>query len=545
MFNSSRRLARLSLALGLAFAFVSVIVAGLDEAHTALARPLAATFTVNNTNDSGAGSLRQAILDANATSGADVISITAVGTLNLLSALPPITDTLTIVGPGASLFRLDGQDLYRVLDIAGAEAALSDLTVQRGNAPGVSDDGAGIRSNRALTLTNVDVLSNTATGDGGGMYVSGDLTLVNGLFHNNRSTGGAGGALYSFGETIVSGAQFVSNTSQNNGGAVLALVAVTTTDVVFRDNQCLAISCDGGALFAFSQATLVDTQFVGNTAQDHGGGTRAPGTLRVVNGLFQENRSVFSTGGGLYAQFTAEISGTRFVSNTARGRGGGMFALAAVTVTNSLFQGNQSTLNEGGGLAATGSIVLSGTHFVRNRATRGGGLLHTLFDGRIVNGLFAGNVASSTLGAAMLLESPGSVNVIHATIADPVVAGGSAIEVLTGTVSITNTVIASHTVGISNTNGMVTQDYNLFFGNGSNIQGVVAGGTNSVTGDPRFVDPSSDDYHLGPGSAAIDAGTDAGVTTDFDGEERPQFAGFDIGFDEFTPWRIFLPLVMR
>ncbi len=39
----------------------------------------AATFTVLNTNDSGPGSLRQAILDANATPGADTIAFNIPG----------------------------------------------------------------------------------------------------------------------------------------------------------------------------------------------------------------------------------------------------------------------------------------------------------------------------------------------------------------------------------------------------------------------------------------------------------------------------------
>src|SRR5438128_2062733 len=73
------------------------------------------TFTVVNTNDAGAGSLRQAILDANSTAGADLINfeINAAGvqtihltsTDTLASALPAITDPVVIDGytqPGAS-----------------------------------------------------------------------------------------------------------------------------------------------------------------------------------------------------------------------------------------------------------------------------------------------------------------------------------------------------------------------------------------------------------------------------------------------------------
>ncbi|MFN7877671.1 MAG: DUF4347 domain-containing protein, partial [Pirellula sp.] len=65
-------------------------------------RGLMATFTVTNTNDSGAGSLRQAILDANALAGHDTIvfNITGTGTqvINVLSVLPTITDQVTIDG---------------------------------------------------------------------------------------------------------------------------------------------------------------------------------------------------------------------------------------------------------------------------------------------------------------------------------------------------------------------------------------------------------------------------------------------------------------
>jgi hypothetical protein len=78
-------------------------------------------FSVTNLNDSGPGSLRQAILDANATAGADVIHITANGQLNLLSPLPSITEAATIFVPDANTFRvfkIDGQSVHRGLSIA-------------------------------------------------------------------------------------------------------------------------------------------------------------------------------------------------------------------------------------------------------------------------------------------------------------------------------------------------------------------------------------------------------------------------------------------
>jgi hypothetical protein len=63
---------------------------------------LSSTFTVTNTNDSGPGSLRQAILDANANSGPDTIAFeipgSGVHTIVVGSNLDPITDTVTLDG---------------------------------------------------------------------------------------------------------------------------------------------------------------------------------------------------------------------------------------------------------------------------------------------------------------------------------------------------------------------------------------------------------------------------------------------------------------
>lgn len=78
----------------------------------------AATFTVANLNDNGAGSLRQAIIDANGSAGADVINFNAAlsGTINLATALESITETVTIDGSTAQ-DGLGGADI--VLNAAG------------------------------------------------------------------------------------------------------------------------------------------------------------------------------------------------------------------------------------------------------------------------------------------------------------------------------------------------------------------------------------------------------------------------------------------
>jgi hypothetical protein len=110
----------------------------------------------------------------------------------------------------------------------------------------------------------------------------------------------------------------------------------------------------------------------------------------------------------------------------------------------------------------------------------------------------------------------------------------------------TNTVLVSQAVGVTVSAGSVaTVDGILWFGNGTNTSG--AGSipvSNPFTGDPAF---AADGYHLTVGSAAIDQGVNAGVTTDMDGQ--PRLGVPDLGADEYWapgfPKYIYLPLIMR
>ena len=65
-------------------------------------RLVLSTLSVVNLNDSGAGSLRQALLQANAAPGADTIQFSVAGTIQLTSgALPAISGPVTIDGTSA------------------------------------------------------------------------------------------------------------------------------------------------------------------------------------------------------------------------------------------------------------------------------------------------------------------------------------------------------------------------------------------------------------------------------------------------------------
>src|SRR5262245_35837538 len=106
-------------------------------------RTLPSTFTVLNLADGDPGSLRQAVLDANALPGADVIDFAPGlnGTIALSSGQLNITDALTIDGPGADVLAVSGSDVSRVFRIgSGVTVAIDDLTITHGRA----DNGGGI-----------------------------------------------------------------------------------------------------------------------------------------------------------------------------------------------------------------------------------------------------------------------------------------------------------------------------------------------------------------------------------------------------------------
>ena len=125
--NSATKSKMISLGVMLAALMASLLLT-VQPAHAS------ATFTVTNTNDSGAGSLRQAILDANNAPGADIISFNIPGsdvhTIAPLSALPKITEAVTINGYSQPGTRPNGKalgsDAVLTIQLSGANAGTAD-----------------------------------------------------------------------------------------------------------------------------------------------------------------------------------------------------------------------------------------------------------------------------------------------------------------------------------------------------------------------------------------------------------------------------------
>src|SRR5215467_8192070 len=129
---------------------------GLVEPRKALPANI---ILVTNTNDSGPGSLRDALAVAN---DGDTIDATGVsGTILLTTGELQITHDVTINGPGAENLAVNGNATFRVFNNLGLNASISGLTIINGRVADATG-GGGILNQGGLTLSNDDIVSNNA-----------------------------------------------------------------------------------------------------------------------------------------------------------------------------------------------------------------------------------------------------------------------------------------------------------------------------------------------------------------------------------------------
>ena len=148
-----------------------------------------ATFLVLNANDSGSGSLRQAISDNNATAGGNsvIFSNVVTGTITLTSGQLLISKDLTLIGPGANVLAVNGNHASRVFYVTNAAAvSISGLTISNGL-------GGIFNDHSTLTIRNCTISCNSASGGGGGIdnfgESSGSATLAVIAKHHQRQFG--------------------------------------------------------------------------------------------------------------------------------------------------------------------------------------------------------------------------------------------------------------------------------------------------------------------------------------------------------------------
>jgi hypothetical protein len=405
---------------------------------------------------------------------------------------------------------LDAGGQGRVVYITGdISPTLDGFIIAHGNA-------TGLRAN---------CLPNDAEGCGGGIFVlDAHPIVVNNVITNNIAavttasptyTTGYGGGLYMNGavRAVISGNLIISNVGSTaycgaGGGIYLYPYANTISGAQVKFNQVLSNTATttyygcawGGGIHGGPDNVLIEGNIVeGNRANGYGGGNGA--------GLYQGAGSA------------------TYLNNLVRGNLGSVSSEAVyLAYSQSHFEGNRVVDN----VTSEGIRLVNGV---------GSGLT-------LVNNVVARS-GDKTLVATGYVGNPLTATLLHNTLIGS--GSGSGVYVETGyvTLFLTNTIVASHTWGITNNvpaSSAVLADHTLFWANADDgIRGV-----NPADGNPAF---AADGYHILTGSAAYNRGVDAGVTTDIDGDPRPDSCSPDIGADELvtglTCRHVYLPVVLR
>jgi hypothetical protein len=425
------------------------------------------TITVTNTNDSGPGSLRDAI--ATAADGDTIdFSLAYPATITVNSPLTidsSASKTLTINGPGASLLAISGGDgvsVFVVQPLVGLggvmTVTISGLTIKRGSSPlgggvfnggrltlshctisGNSQDnqlGGGIFNAATLIVRNSSIQGNHAgrpgrPGQGGGIHnsVAGDLTLEDSLVFGNSADGlGSGGGLYNAGALTLLRSVVTFNEATHGGGMYNAGTLNVFQGSNVLNNVAHGVFPDvgrGGGINNFRDGTL-------------------PGVLNMADSTVSKNETVLE-----------DEDGTIF---RGVGYGGGIYNdNGSAFVSSSTISHNFGGGNIPGCCALSGAGIINTTHPIEDGSTPGSSLSlknstvtgnHTP-DGSVVGGNGAGisNIAgvlrmsNSTVAGNSAFRGP------ETTGGDFSIDSGFGGGILAGPVSVKNSILANNAGG--------------------------------------------------------------------------------------------------
>ncbi|MEP6662570.1 MAG: choice-of-anchor Q domain-containing protein [Verrucomicrobiota bacterium] len=527
----------------------------------------AATITVLNTNDSGAGSLRQAITAAAVTNDVIVFAPGVTGTITLTSGELFFTKSLTITGPGATNLTISGNNASRVFSVSSGVISISGLRIANGfvsGNPNSLNAGAGILNYSArLTVRNCEIVNNvhaggpnTSPGQGGGVFhisggdaiTGGRLLLQNCLFSGNMALGGSG-----VDGVLPNGAGSDAAPAQGGGLFIFPSSAnsVTIQDCTFTNNSAIGGTGgngvgtgargrggrgQGGAVFVGENTLLVaerstfrrneanggargagsNTPAGGNEAQGQGGAIYVSGFAVLNDCTLDDNKAKGGSG----------IDGTSLIG--AQGQGGGLYFQFGVVYLTRCAVINNVAEGGAGGIGGASGAGEGGGLFVRFN----GNLLPL----RLINSTVATNIARAANPSAAAsgggIWTDDVLNVTNSTIAFNVVlsdasASGGGLRVNSGTTTLRNTLIGKNIANAlpSDASGAVASSsgFNLIgvgSGVGTTITGISNGANNNQIGtsaapiDPKMHGPALNGgltrtCSLDADSPAVNAGDDA------------------------------------
>ncbi|HYD60493.1 MAG TPA: DUF4347 domain-containing protein [Noviherbaspirillum sp.] len=475
-----------------------------------------ATYTVANTNDSGAGSLRQAILDANANAGSDIINFNIGGgglqTMWLGSALPDITDVVDIDGttqPGfasAPLIAISG---------SAAGAGANGLSFVAG-ASGSSVRGLILHAFQGSAISISGVSNITIAGNYLGADATGLISIGNGksgIVIDGGTNITIGGTVASDRNVIVgnseNGIRIASGTGNTIAGNYIGLNAAGTgvlgngwSGVYVSDSSNSIGGAVAGAGNAIAGNVLSGVHIDGgdnNTVQGNIIGLNAAGTSGMANGRdgIEISNGSGNTVGGTAVEARNVVSGNvRYGIAIQSGSSGntvqGNYVGTAADGSSALGNGSSgmyihdSDSNTIGGTAAGARNIFSGNS--QQGIVIGGTGTSNVVQGNYVglNAVGTGSLANGSNG----VHVTGSGNTIGGAVAGAsnAIAGNvlSGVHIDGGD----NNTVQGNIIGLNaaGTSGMTNgrDGIEITNGSGNAIGGTAANARNVVSGNVRY-----------------------------------------------------------
>ncbi len=395
----------------------------------------------------------------------------------------------------------DGQGGGGIFNEGGTVTVMGSTSIMSNVAAGAVSSGGGIFSKGALNVMDgVTISDNTANRAGGGIEMRAGTTATIGNVTMNNNTanttagggGGNGGAIHitGNGNATLTGGSYTNNEAAAEGGALWNGGGTMTVDgSTITDNIANGGTADTGD----------------NNAQGGGGIFNEGGTVNVENSTVIRNNQAagnVSSGGGIFTNVGTTlnvIGGVVIADNTANRAGGGIESRAGSTTSllDMTLEGNTANVTAGGGggngggmhITGDGDVTADAILVVRNMAdTEGGGLWNSAGTMTVMNSSLIDNMGSgagaANGGGALFNNGGGGAGVITVTnsrllnnSADGTAGSGGAILALTGTVNVTDSVIAGNTANRAGGGVEVATGATV------NLTRVTLGGTSSVAGN--------------------------------------------------------------